>query len=269
MVVSELLLPELFGALLVGLMSTPHCMGMCGGLVVAYTLNYADGHRGALFRAHAAYSVGRLGTYALIGALAGWVGGIADLGVRQFARSGWVQLFLGLVMILLAVNLVWPQGITALSRWLRRGGQSTGVGPGRLASFVARIAGPAAGTDRPVLRIMLLGVMTGLLPCGIHWAMQSQAAATGSALHGSLLVTAFGLGTVPGLVMFGVLSRWLTLQTRQWLLRIAGVVVLLMALRTLWMGIALLTGVAGPMGGGHAQHAPAASQHAPAHPAQP
>ena len=214
------------GALLTGLLSTPHCLGMCGGLVAAYTLNMPQ--QTSPVWSHLSYSVGRIGVYTAIGALSGWVGTIVDLGARQVGQSGIVQLVLGITMALLGLNII---------GWLRVPTFTFFRQQTVFPALMVKISRLPTGW-----RTLPLGVLTGFLPCALHWAMQSQAAASGSAFAGALLLFAFGCGTVPGLVIFGVATKWMTLRVRQRLLSMAGIVIFLLALRTLWIGLSLFMG---------------------------
>lgn len=192
--------PTLGGLLLAGLAGGPmHCAPMCGGFVLgqvsdqmarldAGRLCEAARVRGALL---VPYHVGRLTTYAILGAAAGAVG-------RQLALGG-----LGGVLLLVAALLFAGQAAARLRPGLL---PVLPVVPG---GWMRAIAGAA----RRVPSGLPLGLLLGLLPCGLLYAALAAAAAAGDAGHGALAMVAFGLGTVPGLVLVGLAGH---LAGRRW-----------------------------------------------------
>lgn len=162
------MMPWLGGALVAGLVGSPHCVGMCGGFATA---------------AGAPWYVGRLGTYAVLGALAGTVG-------RTMPGPGWVGTAVAVGL------LVW---FTARLAGLLRFEGPVLPGLGRLATDMAR---------RPGLGPRIaFGALTGLLPCGLVWSALALALAGGGPITGALTMVAFGLGTVPALALAGGLLR--------------------------------------------------------------
>jgi len=161
-----------------------HCVAMCGPLVGL--------HGGAkTIRLALVHALGRLTTYALLGALAGMIGHAidlaGDLGTIQRAAS----------LVAGGVIVGWGVYQLAVAAGWRR------VAPAPLGSAftdgLLRIR-----SRRVVMRTWLVGVLTGFLPCGWLWAFVVAAAGTGSALGGVLVMTVFWLGTVPA--MTGVLA---------------------------------------------------------------
>lgn len=170
--------------LLASFVGSVHCVAMCGPLVGL--------HGGArTVRLALIHALGRLTTYALLGALAGMVGRAidlaGDLGVVQRAASlvaGTVVVAWGLYQLAIAMG------------WRRT---ATSIPAGAFTAGLVRIR-----TRRAVVRTWLVGVLTGLLPCGWLWAFVVAAAGTGSAGGGALVMAVFWLGTVPA--MTGVLA---------------------------------------------------------------
>ncbi len=175
------LLPAILASSFVG---SIHCVAMCGPLVGL--------HGGAkTMRLALVHALGRLTTYATLGALAGLVGRAVDLagdlGAVQRAApivAGGVVIAWGLFQLAIALG------------WVRD--PSLGSG-GAFASTLVRI-----GSKRAATRAWLVGVLTGLLPCGWLWAFVVTAAGTGSPLVGAIVMIVFWLGTVPA--MTGVLT---------------------------------------------------------------
>jgi sulfite exporter TauE/SafE len=150
---------------------------MCGPLVGL--------HGGARsFRLAAMHSLGRLTTYALLGAAAGTLGGALDLA----GRLGNVQR----IATLLAGAFVLAWGVYLL---VGKKSVAPKSGPSTFGNALVRIR-----TKPPRMRAWLMGTLTGLLPCGWLWAFVITAGGTGSTLLGASVMIAFWLGTVPAMV---------------------------------------------------------------------
>jgi len=175
------LLPAILLSSFVG---SVHCITMCGPLVGL--------HGGArTVRLAVVHSFGRLTTYALLGALAGMLGRAIDLAGDLGAVQRAATLVAGGIVITwgvyqLAVALGWRAPRASFS------GDAFGAGLVRI------------GTKKAATRAWLIGVLTGLLPCGWLWAFVVSAAGTGDPLTGAAVMGVFWLGTVPAMV--GVLT---------------------------------------------------------------
>lgn len=184
----------LAGSVLVAsLLGSPHCAGMCGGFVCFYA---AQGGRGQAF-AHVAYNLGRLLSYAALGALAGALGRTLDQMGAGAGLHGTAAVAAGAVMI------VWGGAslLTALGARLPRA-----TAPGWLRTrFAATVR--AVHAQPPVVRALAVGLVSALLPCGWLWVYVATAAGTGSAAGGALVMAAFWLGTVPVLAGVGLAAQ--------------------------------------------------------------
>jgi sulfite exporter TauE/SafE len=172
--------------LLSSLVGSVHCIAMCGPLV---------GMHGGALRLALLHSLGRLTTYVALGALAGTVGRAVDLagnlGTVQRAAtivSGGVIIAWGLHQLAVAIG------------WARDPKLKTTA----FASSLLRIGKRRAGT-----RAWLVGVLTGLLPCGWLWAFVVSAAGTGSPVVGMIVMATFWLGTVPAMTGVLVVGGWI------------------------------------------------------------
>ena len=187
--------------LVAGLVGAPHCVGMCGGFASAAAARPWEG---------AAWHLGKLGTYAVMGALVGSLGGAG-------MSLGWPM---GLVSALL---LVWFAArlaglVPAFSfrlPWLERAGARLYRAGGVLGRFA-------------------FGAVSGLLPCGLVYASLSLAVGAGSPTGGALVMAAFGLGTVPALALAAGALRRLT-GARPWVRRGVAFGVLVAGLASLAM----------------------------------
>lgn len=175
-------LPAIFVSSLLG---SVHCVAMCGPLVGL--------HGGVRTTKLAlAHSVGRLTTYLTIGVLAGLVGRAVDLAGDLAVVQRAATILAGLAI------LVWGGYQLAIALGLRRTTSGKPAG-GAFGAGLVRIQ-----TRRPARRAWLIGVLTGLLPCGWLWAFAISAAGTGAPVDGGLVMLVFWLGTVPA--MLGVLT---------------------------------------------------------------
>ena len=196
---------------LIGLLGGTHCVGMCGGIVGA--LSMGGGRRGAL---QWAYNAGRIASYASAGALAGMLG---EAGV---ALSG--TLPARLVLFLLA-NLM----LVALGFYL--------MGATRALGFAERLGQNLWRHIQPLTRRFLpartawqafpLGMLWGWLPCGLVYSALVTALTSGSAWRGATLMLAFGAGTLPTLLLAGLLATRLNeVLSRPVVRTVSGLVVL-------------------------------------------
>ena len=179
---------------LVGLLGGVHCAGMCGGIVGALTVNMPHGR--PQWPLHLAYNFGRISSYALAGALLGAVGQAGLLLNDALPVQLALYVLANLMLIALGLYLIGvPQGLT----FLERGGQKVWA---RIQPLTRRFL-PAT----TVARAYPLGLVWGFLPCGMVYSVLSMTLLTGSALRGAGLMLAFGLGTLPNLLLAGMLFK--------------------------------------------------------------
>ncbi len=206
------------------LIGSLHCVGMCGGLVGLYAT--AEGGAGASrWTSHAAYHLSRLGSYSLLGAIAGGLGSALD---RFGSPIGFGDLGLVLASLTLLFwglpSLLAPRG-AALIR-IGRGTPRRSQRVQRLQGFFVALA-ERAQRRPPIWRATALGLSSALLPCGWLYAFVLLAAATGSWIAGAGLLAAFWSGTVPALLGLGVGLRRLSEPLRARLPRLSAALVLL------------------------------------------
>lgn len=175
---------------IVGLLGGGHCAGMCGGIVGALSLQSPQGGAAAIL-VHLAYNLGRIGSYVLAGLLAGLLGQAAG---NLMAVQNGLYLFASLMLIAMGLYLL---GITQFLTPLERGGQALWR---RIQPLTRRFL-PVSG----IAQALPLGLLWGWLPCGLVYSALTTALASGSAGQGALLMLAFGLGTLPNLLLAGLL----------------------------------------------------------------
>ncbi|MBX3415149.1 MAG: sulfite exporter TauE/SafE family protein [Pirellulales bacterium] len=189
-----------------GLLGSSHCIGMCGGFALSIGGTAPSVARN--LSRQAIYSSGRIFSYACAGALAGYGG------MRLADRAAeWVNVPACLAVVA-GVLLIW-QGLVAAGVWPRR------VTP---ASAPPCLSGSLLATflrSPEPTHVFLAGLFTGLLPCGLVYAYLALASSSGGMAAGLATMAAFGLGTVPLMVLTGIGGSFISLATRQHLLHIA------------------------------------------------
>jgi hypothetical protein len=192
-----------------GLVSSLHCLQMCGPIVLAYSLAIPE--RRKMLLAHTAYNSGRILTYMFLGTLAGAIGsGIGMLGRMAGLASG-TRIVSGAAMIVAGI-------------WMMQ--------PYRAAGLV-KIKRPRFTQSK-----FTLGLALGFLPCGLVYAALLKAMESGSALAGGLTMLAFGLGTAGALFAMGVASSFAGARLGAWSNRLAAISVTIFGAILLWRGIA-------------------------------
>jgi hypothetical protein len=219
---------------LVGLLGGVHCAGMCGGIVSALSVaapsprnaNPAvparQGGAAALDNALKvlAYNLGRISSYTLAGAIAGGAAGVAGYGIGTLTRISSMQVagywLANLMLVALGLYLTgtW-RGLTRLEA---------------LGQKLWRRIQPATRYLLPMnspAKALALGGLWGWLPCGMVYSVLLTALLTGAAWSGALVMLAFGLGTLPNLLIIGLLGARMQSWTRRRSVRLgAGLLVL-------------------------------------------
>jgi uncharacterized protein len=218
----------LISALLLGFLGSFHCVAMCGPLALA-----VPGGKGkwAWFKSRLLYQGGRILTYALLGALIGLL-------AQGVMMAGWQKgLSIGGGTLLLVLALA--------------------------PSRAERIIGMAGPLGRPVVRVknamaqvlrkrygltgFLMGLLNGLLPCGLVYLGLAGALVTGSAADGALYMATFGAGTLPAMLLVVFAGSWLKtiggFQLRKLAPAAAFVMGLALIVRGLELGIPYLSPV--------------------------
>ena len=178
--------------LVASLLGSPHCAAMCGPFVAFYAGSPGMGDQAP--RVHGAYSLGRLVAYALLGTLAGALGSgldragtLAGIGRPAAVAAGALMIAWGASTILATRGV--RVGVLHPPRWMQRA--VTGV--------LSRVR-----VRPPVVRALVTGLATALLPCGWLYVFVAAAAGSGSAVRGAAMMTVFWTGTLPVMVSMGL-----------------------------------------------------------------
>lgn len=221
----------LLTAMVMGWLGGVHCLGMCGPLVGAFTFALAPAIQQSARQVglmQLVYNLGRISSYALLGAIAGLVGLILIEAGSLISAQRWLLGFAGIWMLILAA---WLLGWSSL--------------PTRLESGLSNWWSAKSQRWRRQLlpvkhgyQAYLMGLVWGWMPCGLVYSSLILAMSAGSIISGSLVMLAFGLGTLPNLLLIGASTFWLTrLKQQFWLAPVAAIGMALFGLWTLWQAV--------------------------------
>lgn len=209
-----------------------HCVGMCGPLTVAFSLSQqqeTSPSEWQPFWFHALLNVGRIVSYALVGAGIGALGSVLVAGgqmagIGSGLRQG-MAIFTGLLLIWFALVQLKPDFLPRipLLHPLTQGNWHNRLSKGMVElSMQSKWWTPA-----------LLGLLWGLMPCGFLYAAQIKAAETGNPWMGAITMLAFGVGTLPMMLGVGISASRLSANRRSQLFRMGGWVTLTIGVLTL------------------------------------
>lgn len=208
-----------------GLLSSMHCIGMCGCFVTAYSVNI----KGSFFNksiAHLLYSFGRITTYTFLGAIMGTIGSSMYFLAKMAGIQDWITIFAGVVMIYLGLEQlhIVPK-IPLLKKF-------EGTFFKKFGKYYYKLS-----KKEGIFFTYPIGVVLGFLPCCVLYTIEMQAMTTGSALKGALSMMAFGFGTIPAMFSFGMLVNTLSTKLREKVLNLASYVIILLGFVSIYRGI--------------------------------
>jgi sulfite exporter TauE/SafE/copper chaperone CopZ len=207
---------------LVGILTSFHCIGMCGGFVLSYAAGGGAKSSWLSYQTHISYGIGKTVSYASIGALFGFIGGAVSftLGMRSLAMA-----LAGAFLMIYGLSLL--DAFAGLRRFHIR-----------LPRFLIH---SLSEKRRRLSNPLAIGLLNGLMiACGPLQAMYIMAAGTGSPLHGAALLAVFALGTLPVMFIFGLLSGLITANATRHFLKISGFIILLLGVIMLNRSLLLL-----------------------------
>ena len=179
-----------------GFLGSFHCVGMCGPIALSLPVHHLQGSAKAI--GIGLYNLGRIATYALIGILFGMIG-------LSFQYFGWQQALsigLGIVLLILFFIRILPRKkmykAPTFSKW---------------NEWVIRFLAPLM-RSRKKRTLLIIGMLNGLLPCGLIYLALAGAIASGHILYSGMFMAAFGAGTLPAMILASYASGWITLPVR-------------------------------------------------------
>jgi len=201
-----------------------HCLGMCGGIVIAYSSAKIDKNWSKTHEviAHLLYSFGRITTYVLLGVIFGTIGGVAKF--NGYA-NGVLTIIAGIFMVLAGLSLIGKiKFLTTLEYSFSKSGWYQ-----KAFRYILR--------DKSLYSFYMLGLLNGLLPCGLVYFFAVEAASTGSPLWGAFVMFIFGLSTIPALLGLGLFTGLFTKSSfRKVMINLAAIVVVIYGLYTIYRG---------------------------------
>jgi len=201
-----------------------HCIGMCGGIVIAYSAKKIDNNWSKSYQSisHLLYSFGRVTTYTLFGALFGFIGSVISF---SNMANGILLIVAGVVMVITGLSLSGKVRFLTIiehsiqgSKWYKNNFQQL-LNSEYLSSFY------------------LLGLLNGLLPCGFVYFFAVTAASTANALDGAIVMLIFGLSTIPAMFSLGFfIGIFKKIKLRNTIIQIASLCVLVYGIYTIYDG---------------------------------
>jgi len=210
---------SILSGLSIGFLGSFHCIGMCGPLALALPVHQYEGfmkYVGILL-----YNIGRAVTYGLLGLAFGFIG-------NQFRLWGLQQVITITAGIILLLFILSRFSFTSRIGGLRK-----------LNAFVQQSLGKLLSTAKNPYALFPIGLLNGLLPCGLVYVAIAASLATMDTLQGVLLMFSFGLGTLPtmaGLMLFGHL---ISIRSRQKINKAVPYLVGMMAIMLIFRGMNL------------------------------
>lgn len=199
----------------VGVLTSLHCVGMCGGIMLSQSLSKESKNKFEAVQPALLYNIGRVISYTILGGAIGALGSVFTLSITTKAA---VQIFAGVFMIIMGLNMA---GFSAFRKFQIR-----------LPQFACK-AKSKSGSP------LIVGLLNGLMPCGPLQTMQLFALGTGSAAKGALAMFVFSIGTVPLMLTFGALSGLLSKGYTKKILKFSGVLIIVLGLIMGNRGLAL------------------------------
>ena len=219
------LVAALLAALLTGLLGSAHCLGMCAGISGLFAMHSTAAGLKAQLPLAITYNLGRLLSYTILGYAVAAVGSRFVDVIPKLA--GPVRLIAGAVIILIGLQIAFDL---------------------RPLAFLERMGGAVWERVSPVSRRLLpvtnvpralgLGLLWGLLPCGLVYSVLLVAASSGEAVNGALVMLAFGVGTTPAMLLTGLGAARLSQLMQQKRTRLgAGLLIVILGVLTLAMPV--------------------------------
>lgn len=191
---------------LVGVLTSIHCVGMCGGIMLSQSLTKVSKNKFEAIEPALMYNFGRVVSYTVLGGIIGALGSVFSLSI---ATQSALQIFAGAFMIIMGLNM-------------------TGFNAFRKLNI--KLPFPSCKVKNKPRTPFLVGLLNGLMPCGPLQTMQLFALGTGSATKGALSMFMFSLGTVPLMLTFGAVSGLLSKGYTKKILKFSGVLIIVLGL---------------------------------------
>jgi sulfite exporter TauE/SafE len=179
---------DYFSAFVIGILGSGHCLGMCGGITSMLTSALPKDSSYSKTLLVICYNLGRIFSYSLIGAIVGFTGSVAakNIGVPLSGLRMVSAIFLIFLGLYIGKWLMWLNRIEGLGKYIWR--------------YLSPYSKQLIPVNSPV-KALGLGALWGWLPCGLIYSMLTWSLASGDVTKGALIMTFFGLGTLPALLI--------------------------------------------------------------------
>ena len=179
-------------AFITGLAGSFHCVGMCGPIALALPVGNRSSLEVALSRI--LYNLGRIVTYSALGASFGYFG-------KTIYIAGYQQQLSILVGVFILLS-IFSTHLTVFMPFQKFSNN--------IVFFLKKLF-----KTKSILSFLALGIVNGLLPCGLVYLSLAGAAASSSPVEGAMFMAFFGLGTAPMMFSISILPKFLSFSNRQ------------------------------------------------------
>lgn len=201
--------------LVVGMLTSLHCVGMCGGIMLSQSVTQEATNKLTALKPSLLYNLGRIASYTVLGGIVGAIGSVFNLSLSL--KAG-ISIFAGVFMIMMGLNM-------AGFSWFRK--------------FSFKLPWSSYSLKSKPKAPFVVGLLNGLMPCGPLQTMQIYALGTGSAVQGALSMFVFSVGTVPLMLFFGAVTGLLSKGYTKKILKFSGILVLVLGIIMSNRGLAL------------------------------
>jgi uncharacterized protein len=207
-------------AFMAGVLGSGHCLGMCGALVSGYFMKAGPSRT---YLPYFVYQIARIFVYTMVGFAAAALGVVlVSSGVFGKVQSI-LQMFIGFVVIILALGIL---------GWIPFQGSVKLIPMSLLRRGYAE-----SRTRGPLLGAMIAGLLNGLMPCPLTFAMAVKATSATTIMEGGLLMLTFGAGTLPTMLFVSVAFGKMSAHFRGLMLKSAAFIMIVMGCNTIYMGM--------------------------------
>ena len=199
----------------VGIFTSLHCIGMCGGIMMSQSLSFKEDKPLGKLKPSLFYNLGRLTSYTLLGGIVGAIGSVFSLSTSM---QGLISLFAAVFMIIMGFNI---SGFKTFRRF---------------SLNIPLLSANNNNNKNP----FIVGLLNGLMPCGPLQTMQLYALATGSFISGALSMFFFALGTIPLMMSLGLILGSLSKNRTKQILKLSGIIIVVLGVNMAFRGLSLL-----------------------------
>jgi sulfite exporter TauE/SafE/plastocyanin domain-containing protein/copper chaperone CopZ len=190
----------------VGIFTSLHCVGMCGGIMLSQSIGSEDKSKFQALKPAIFYNLGRVVSYTILGGIVGAIGSVFSLTLTM--KAGF-QVLAGIFMIIMGLNM---------------------AGYSLFRKFNIKLPWSFCSVKKSGKTPFVVGILNGFMPCGPLQTMQLYALGTGSAILGATSMFIFALGTVPLMLGFGAISGLLSKDNTKQLVKFGGILIVVLGL---------------------------------------